>query len=230
MLIVYPDYRYFESPPRFQALHCLRNKVDGGSSYFADAFAAADQLKAREPKLYDILRTRDVPFHYDNDGKWYQRWHKTIEETESGRGLHAVNYSPPFQAPLPILQGRSVLGLAGGATDDLPASLKAFDEILNDKAGQYEFTMQEGDLVFFDNRRVLHARRAFKQRTGAKEPSTSAGEPTRWLKGCYLDGDVVWNRLRQLTREGQLGQIPLDSRWKDVVAKTFGSTRGAASA
>jgi alpha-ketoglutarate-dependent taurine dioxygenase len=45
--------------------------------------------------------------------------------------------------------------------------------------------MKEGDLVFFDNRRVLHARREY-------------GEGERWLKGCYLDGEVVWDRLATL--------------------------------
>lgn len=212
-------YSYFESPPRFQALHCLRNKVEGGSSYFADAFAAAKQLKTEEPKMYDVLKRIPVPFHYDNDGKWYHRTHPTIEELPSG-ALHAINYSPPFQAPLPINNKSSTLGLPGGASDDLPASLAAFDEILNDKRGQYEFTMQEGDLVFFDNRRVLHARRAFRAKPGQHD-ETVVGEATRWLKGCYLDGDVIWNKLRYLTRAAVNGKIPLDERWRGIIEKGF---------
>jgi gamma-butyrobetaine dioxygenase len=212
-------YSYFENPPRFQALHCLRNKVEGGSSYFADAFAAARRLKKAEPKMYDILKDTPVPFHYDNDGKWYHRLHPTIEELPGG-ALHAINYSPPFQAPLPLLNRPSSLNLAGNATNDLPASLAAFDEILCDKAGQYEFTMQEGDLVFFDNRRILHARRAFKARLGV-EDNTVVGEATRWLKGCYLDGDVVWNKLRHLTRDAVNGTFPLDERWRQVIGKSF---------
>jgi gamma-butyrobetaine dioxygenase len=193
--------------------------VEGGSSYFADAFAAAKQLKVEEPKMYDVLKRTQVPFHYDNDGKWYHRTHPTIEELPSG-ALHAINYSPPFQAPLPIKNRSSALGLPGGASDDLPASLAAFDEILNDKRGQYEFTMQEGDLVFFDNRRVLHARRAFKAKQGQND-ETVVGEATRWLKGCYLDGDVIWNKLRYLTRAAVNGNTPLDERWRDVIEKGF---------
>jgi alpha-ketoglutarate-dependent taurine dioxygenase len=59
--------------------------------------------------------------------------------------------------------------------------------------------MKEGDLIMFDNRRVLHARRAFRDWTVEERTANGVeiteGEPTRWLKGCYLDMDVVWERL-----------------------------------
>lgn len=41
--------------------------------------------------------------------------------------------------------------------------------------------------MIFDNRRVLHARRAF---------DATKGE--RWLKGAYVDDDVFFSRLRVL--------------------------------
>lgn len=61
-------------------------------------------------------------------------------------------------------------------------ALAKFEATVARPAGQFEFTMEEGDLAFFDNRRVLHARRSY-------------GEGERWLKGCYLDGEVVWDKL-----------------------------------
>ena len=41
--------------------------------------------------------------------------------------------------------------------------------------------------MIFDNRRVLHARRAF---------DATKGE--RWLKGAYVDDDVFFSKLRVL--------------------------------
>lgn len=59
--------------------------------------------------------------------------------------------------------------------------------------------MEEGDLVLFDNRRVLHSRSAFRDLTPdeAKERGVEIveGESTRWLKGCYFDEEVVWDKL-----------------------------------
>lgn len=43
---------------------------------------------------------------------------------------------------------------------------------------RFEETLKEGECVVFNNRRVLHARRAF---------DTESGE--RWLKGTYVDWD-----------------------------------------
>lgn len=170
--------------------------------------------------MYDVLKKTPVPFHYDNDGRWYQRWHPTIEESRSGRRLHAINYSPPFQAPLPLIDKPSVLGLPGGASDDLPASLSAFDELLKRQDSQYEFTLEAGDLAFFDNRRVLHARRAFRDKQ-AQKVDLAPGDATRWLKGCYVDGDVVWNKLRWLTRDGLEGKFEIEPEWKQVIEDKF---------
>lgn len=65
--------------------------------------------------------------------------------------------------------------------------------------------LKEGDLVLFDNRRVLHARRQFRDWTDDERKERGIemveGEPTRWLKGCYLDGDVVWDKLVVLDRQ-----------------------------
>jgi alpha-ketoglutarate-dependent taurine dioxygenase len=51
----------------------------------------------------------------------------------------------------------------------------------------FEYRMEEGDCVIFDNRRVLHARRAFE-----------ADKGERWLKGAYLDRDVYASKLSVL--------------------------------
>ncbi len=51
----------------------------------------------------------------------------------------------------------------------------------------YEYRLNEGECVIFDNRRVLHARKAF---------DATKGE--RWLKGAYIDDDVFSSKLRVL--------------------------------
>lgn len=113
----------------------------------------------------------------------------------------ALNWSPPFQsAPRLAL---------GGTTLDQQVTwyeqLAAFEKILNEPQRKWEFLMEEGDLVLFDNRRVLHARKAFRDlsEAEAKERGVKVvqGEPSRWLKGCYLDGEVVWDKLVTLARK-----------------------------
>ncbi|KAJ9115835.1 hypothetical protein QFC22_004977 [Naganishia vaughanmartiniae] len=242
------DLCYFENPPRFQALHCLRNRVQGGSSYFTDSFATLRHMLKHHPEQYAVLKRADVPFVYDNDGVWYHRFHKTVEEATRSRPpssssssnaddvddaataaaaaavqFHAVNYSPPFQAPFPAPSPAHT----PGEQDKLFAALALFERLLAREEGLYEFTLREGEMVVFDNRRVLHARRAFRNKEeeprereeGGSEGVGVEGEPTRWLKGCYLDGDVVWNKMRVMNRLVRTGEVEPLPQWKEVLQK-----------
>lgn len=182
------DLLYFEHPPRYQILHCLRNKVHGGTSIFVDALSAANTLRETHPSDFDILTTTPVAFHYINDGHHLHREHPTIELASPASGappgtISHFNYSPPFQAPLPL----------STPLEFYPA-LQRFAGLLNDPQNTYSYTLREGDAVFFDNRRVLHARTAFSEIEGLG----SEGETNRWLKGCYLEADDLMDRGRVL--------------------------------
>ncbi|KZT21805.1 Clavaminate synthase-like protein [Neolentinus lepideus HHB14362 ss-1] len=190
------DLLYFEHPPRFQILHCLRNRVKGGTSLFLDALHASQQLRAADPKAFETLTSTPVPFHYVNDGHHLRYEHPTIELAPTypphshsliqKPEIAYINYSPPFQALLPVSTPASFY-----------TSLRAFSHLLDDPANVFEYTLREGDAVVFDNRRVLHARSAFED----GEVSGGAGETRRWLKGCYLEADGVMDRGRVLRDE-----------------------------
>jgi alpha-ketoglutarate-dependent taurine dioxygenase len=71
-----------------------------------------------------------------------------------------------------------------------------FASKIEDEENLYEYRLQEGECVIFNNRRVLHGRRQF---------DTSAGE--RWLKGCYIDTDVFTSRFRVLSDRNNRGDL-----------------------
>ena len=112
--------------------------------------------------------------------------------------LDYVNYSPPFQAPLPV-----------NAPPDLFNALAQFSKLIKRPEGRYVYRLQEGDAVLFDNRRVLHARTAFKEWQDHQRPKgvpqTCEGESSRWLKGCYLEADALLDRMRVL--KAQLEEV-----------------------
>ncbi|EIW52040.1 Clavaminate synthase-like protein [Trametes versicolor FP-101664 SS1] len=183
------DLLYFQHPPRFQILHCLRNRVDGGKSIFVDAAHVASKLRAEDTAAFDILASTPVAFHYINDGHHLHYSHPTIQLSRfpGDASVEFVNYSPPFQAPL-SLQTPSAF---------YPA-LKRFASMLDDPTVQYEHLLREGDAVLFDNRRVLHSRTAFREREGE---NSADGDANRWLKGCYLEADAVLDRGRVLREQ-----------------------------
>ena len=179
--------RYFEHPPRYQFLHCLRNRTQGGYSVFVDALNAANTLRTASPSDFDILTTTPVSFHYINDDHHLHYDHPTIQlgvfpDEHGVLPIKYVNYSPPFQAPLHL-----------STPPQFYDALEKFVDILESAENRYEYLLKEGDVVVFDNRRVLHARTAF---TGKN--LNDDGGTDRLLKGCYIQADTVSDRARVL--------------------------------
>ncbi|KAI9695606.1 MAG: hypothetical protein M1820_008531 [Bogoriella megaspora] len=181
------DLLYMTSPPSFQILHCLQaSPSGGGESTFVDAFHAAKILlkDSANPSQHPLC-TYQVPYHYHHvdtntslhSSHYYRNSHPVIELDGDQRVVN-VNWSPPFQAPL----------------DPNSANIRTwhreaqnFSDLIEDPAMQFDHLLQPGEAVIFNNRRVLHARRAFDVEKGP-----------RWLKGAYIDGDSIWSKLRVL--------------------------------
>ncbi|KAF8895870.1 gamma-butyrobetaine hydroxylase [Gymnopilus junonius] len=192
------DLLYFQHPPRYQILHCLRNQVIGGTSIFVDALQAARVLRTTHPTDFEVLTKTPVSFHYVNDGHHLHREHSTIELSSSTQSpqpeISHINYSPPFQAPLPL-----------NTPKEFYPAFARFADLLNDPKNTFEYTLREGDAVVFDNRRALHARTAFNDKPGSE--NMEDGEPNRWLKGCYLEADALVDRVRVLKTKLEKGLV-----------------------
>lgn len=178
------DLLYMADPPGFQLLHCLKSTAKGGESLFADAFTAARGLSDEQRA---ILERTPVAYQYQNAGEYYYHTHPVIEaNSETGRSVITnVNYSPPFQANY----------LLPRTTDEAEVveflkAFKAFTHSVEDKTHLFQYRLREGECVIFNNRRVLHGRTQF---------DALGGE--RWLKGAYVDSDVVRSRFRALSKE-----------------------------
>jgi len=178
------DLMYYASPPGLQFLHCLRNTVEGGSSIFVDSFRAATLLRLQSQHSFQTLTTFPVSFHYLNDNRhyYYSRPTIVVDSTDPhGLAIDHVNYAPPFQAPF----DQSTNGKDRANWRRFATAFREFAQITEREDMRFEETLKEGECVVFANRRVLHARRAFK---------TDKGE--RWLKGAYVDWDDFQSKLR----------------------------------
>lgn len=175
--------------------------MQGGLSYYVDSFHVARTLPRA---TQEILGKYPMHYQYNNDNHLLRCAHTVLPPDGHYNALRAaINYSPPFQADPIALPNPQI-------ENQYYAALSEFDKALNDPKNRFERLMKEGDLVLFDNRRVLHARTAFWDYTEEERAERGLevvkGEPTRWLKGCYLDADVVWDKLMTLGVHQQLNQ------------------------
>ncbi|EFR02301.1 gamma-butyrobetaine dioxygenase [Nannizzia gypsea CBS 118893] len=181
------DLLYLIQPPGLQFLHCIKNELPGGESLFADSFYAANVLRKTSKPHFDFLTESSMTFGYDNDNQMYTATRKIINISDKDEGrIVDINYSPPFQAPF-----WNTNNVPRDTYTRIGKSLKQFKYLLENKKNIFELKMKPGECVIFQNRRVVHARRAF-----GNANATTGGD--RWLRGCYIDSDVAVSKFRTL--------------------------------
>lgn len=173
------DLLYMNEPPGYQLLHCLENSCEGGESLFADSFQAADFMRKRYPAEFKTLTKRLFGFEYMHNDHIYSNTRPLFELDKITGGIRNVNYSPPFQAPIP-----KVMDAAGTSNQthfrELKRALRTFTSLIENQAGIFQLKLNPGECVIFANRRIVHARNKF---------NTSSG--SRWLAGAYVDEDAL---------------------------------------
>ncbi|KAL8924155.1 MAG: hypothetical protein Q9172_002820 [Xanthocarpia lactea] len=211
------DLLYVDNPPGLQILHCLEASTQGGESLFSDTLRVVLSLAQSEPDHYAILEKFPVTYRYHNNHEWYQQTRPHIETSTSPQGytrpvlkggstslrerqtIRAINWSPPFQAPFLENTGTCALSPEStyhSKTADQVAfqtyikAIRHFKKKLEVDPAVFEKKLEPGTAVIFNNRRIVHARRAFENKGGE-----------RWLRGAYLDTDVFQSRLRVLEEE-----------------------------
>ncbi|XP_065123739.1 gamma-butyrobetaine dioxygenase [Paramisgurnus dabryanus] len=188
-LSLHTDYPALHHPPGVQFLHCIRQAEQGGESEVVDGFHMAEQLRMEDPEAFNILSSVRVDF--TDSGADYcdfsvQSKHHIIDVDTEGRVVR-INYNNATRD--------SVLDLPLNQVQPFYSSLKAFVDLLSRPENVFTYKMKPGDLVTFDNWRLLHGRKSYVSHSVQKNRNS-----TRHLEGAYLDWDEVMSRLRILRK------------------------------
>jgi len=167
-LPLHTDNPYRDPVPTVQLLHCLRAASQGGASRFCDGFAVAEELRMEEPGDFEVLTTTLVTFRFSSDDTDLRAEVPLILLDSRGRVVR-VTVNNRSMEPLP----------PGPGADRFYEAYVRFAARLAEPAHSIELTLAAGELVAFDNRRVLHGRSGF------------SADPDRHLQGCYVDIDAV---------------------------------------
>jgi len=182
---LHTDNPYREPVPGFQALHTLLAAPDGGDSLFADGFALAEHLRRSTAGAFTVLTRTAVPFRYrSRSADLYAE--RPLIALDCAGDVRAVHYNSRSIGPLPL------------SAEDCRSFYAAYRQLaglLREPRFQLATRLADGELVLFDNQRVLHGRTGF----------ASARHP-RHLRGCYMTRDSVYSEqalLDQQTRSDE---------------------------
>jgi gamma-butyrobetaine dioxygenase len=176
-LPLHTDLANQEVPPGYQFLHCIANEAEGGGSVFCDGFAVAEDLRARDTEAVRVLSETEIPFRFhDRDTDIRGRFPVVVCDRQ-GRVRELR-----FNAHLV-----DIVDLDGETLTAFYAAYARFMRMLRDPGYACRLRLSAGEMVVFDNRRVLHGREAFNPGTGY-----------RFLNGCYVDRGEFLSRIREL--------------------------------
>jgi alpha-ketoglutarate-dependent taurine dioxygenase len=201
---LHQDLLYRADPPRIQLLHCLANECPGGDSIFSDGVRAAMELYLRKSNLFSFLNNQPVSFGYDKNGHEYRQDRRVIavKPHAEHRYVSAINWAPPFQKPfLPTVDIKR-----------WNMAARVFQSMISNPTSLYQYKMEPGECVVFDNRRVLHGRTQFDASVGK-----------RWLKGAYLSAQTLRDKVADVPDEylsSNEGASVVD-RWADEQAQVL---------
>ncbi|KAH8276093.1 hypothetical protein KR018_007420 [Drosophila ironensis] len=183
-LPLHTDLPYYEYKPSVNILHCLvQTESPGGSNLLVDAFHIADRLRQEHPEDFERLSRVQVDWNDigSEDGREFHNiWRAPVICLDAQGRYTRINHSVPqrdshFNVPLSEVQ-------------PWYDSYSKFVQLA--RADAHAFKTRPGDVLTFNNIRLLHGR------TGYDDTEQNS----RYIVGAYLDWDIIYSRLRVLKK------------------------------
>lgn len=180
------DGTYFSDPPGLQAFHLLSHTDNssgrkpgeslGGQSLLVDGFKAANTLKKEDPEAFEVMSKVKLPWHASgNKGITISpdKPYPVFEVDDNTGKLHRIRWNN---------DDRGVVPWGEYSPEEWYRAAAKWNSILKRESMEYWFQLKPGNLLVFDNWRVLHGRSAF---TGVRR-----------ICGAYINRDDFISRWR----------------------------------
>jgi len=185
-LPLHVDLPFYDYVPGVQLLHCIEQvKSEGGGNQFVDGFHVAEELKEKDLEAFKLLssvRFQFVDLGKDVFGEFHKKFGRLMIELDENEQIVRFSYNNHVRDSVMLVSPEKAV--------QLYEAYLTIGTLLRNPANQIEHKMVPGDVITFNNSRVLHGRSSF----------TITGESQRFLQGIYLDWDGVYSRIRVLAK------------------------------
>ena len=167
------DSTYSLDAPGLQILLCMEYDATGGDSIMVDGFRVAHQLQQDDASLYAALGQIEVTGIYKGDGSNLQACRPILRHDHEGR-LIQVTFNNYDRAPMRLAEPQMT---------QLYSGIRYLDTLFNSSNFQWRYQLEPGEMLVFDNWRLLHGRGAFHGK--------------RKMAGAYLNREDYLSALRE---------------------------------
>ena len=167
------DSTYSIDAPGLQLLLCCDYKAKGGESIMVDGFNIAKVIKNDDKNLFDLMSRIEVPGKYIGDGVML----------EAKRPIFRLDNDKLIQVSFNNYD-RTEFRMDESLTVKFYEAIKKFDNLANSKEFQWRHILKPGELLIFNNWRILHGRGSFKGK--------------RKMAGCYINMEDFSSRCKTI--------------------------------
>ena len=168
------DGTYVHDAPGLQTLHCINRNSVGGENQLIDGLAIAEKMRYEFSDAFEILCNINIPGRYIKPDTYLEASRPLFRINNKGQVIQ-VSFNNHDRAPFRLENSKMI---------EFYEAYKIFHNLVNDKSRQYEFTLDPGKVLTFDNWRLLHARSSL---TGYRQ-----------LCGGYHNREDFISRLRSV--------------------------------
>ncbi|MDB4099112.1 trimethyllysine dioxygenase [Candidatus Thioglobus sp.] len=142
------DGTYVHDAPGLQTLHCLKRDSIGGENQLIDGLAIAEKMRNEYSDAFDILCNVNIPGRYIKPDTYLEA-HRPLFRVNDNGDVIQVSFNNHDRAPFRLENEQMA---------NFYDAYKIFHNLANDKSRQFEFMLEPGKVLTFDNWRLLHAR------------------------------------------------------------------------
>ena len=173
------DQCYRHTPVGINFFHCLKTSGVGGETVLADAFEIARVLRETEPRAFDLLTTVPMQFYRYIEGKAAYYSEACVISLDYLGDVVGFRYSNR--------QTTAPLDLPADLVEPMHDAQRKLSALMRHPDFEIRFLLQPGDILAYDNQRVIHGRTHYDDSQGG-----------RHLRSLEVSREEFHNRLRLL--------------------------------
>ncbi len=173
------DQCYRHTPLGVNFFHCLRTSGVGGETVLADAFEIARVLRDTAPEAFELLSTVPIQFYRYIEGRAAYYTEACVISVDYLGEVEGFRYSNR--------QTTAPLDLPAELVEPMHDAQRQLSALMRRPDFEIRFLLEPGDILAYDNQRVIHGRTPYDDSQGA-----------RHLRSVEVSREEFHNRLRLL--------------------------------